>query len=287
MTTEDIQDEIERTRGEMATTLSAIERKLSPRQIMDQAVDTMRELASDQSRVGAIVRDNPIPLALIGLGIGWLAIAGTMSRRQGETESGSYESMEGVGRSWGGSADMGASGGATYGYAAGTEAAADAESAAYGTAGAAEYAAGGNGQGVRDKAGRLAQEASERASRATQGARQRVNQWTRSARSSASQAADRTWENYQQHPLTMGLVAMMAGAALGAMLPTSRREQEFMGGAAEDLVSRARETGAEVMDKAARVADRAVQAAKDETRQSLGEEKEGAKLAGSPSTMTH
>ncbi|MBI5162736.1 MAG: DUF3618 domain-containing protein [Magnetospirillum sp.] len=82
MTTEDIQEQIERTRGEMASTLSAIERKLSPRQLMDQAVDTMRELASDQSRVSQMVRENPIPLALIGLGIGWLAVAGSVGRRE-------------------------------------------------------------------------------------------------------------------------------------------------------------------------------------------------------------
>lgn len=276
MTTEDIQDEIERTRGEMATTLSAIERKLSPRQIMDQAVDTMRELASDQSRVGNVVRENPIPLALIGLGIGWLAIAGSMSRRKGGSEAASYESMEGVGSSsWSGTSEVSGSGAATYGYAPGAEA------SGYGTAGAADYG-GGNGQGVREKAS----QAGERARQATQGARQRVSQWSRSARSSASQAAERTWETYQEHPFTMGLVALMAGAALGAVLPTSRREREMMGSTGDELLSRARETGSEVMDKAARVADRAVQAAKDETKQAFREEKEGTS-AGTQSTMTH
>lgn len=276
MTTEDIQDEIERTRGEMATTLSAIERKLSPRQIMDQAVDTMRELASDQSRVGTVVRENPIPLALIGLGIGWLAIAGTMRRSRAGSESASYESMEGVAPSWSSSAEL-AGGGATYGYAPGAEA------SGYGSAGSAEYTAGGNGQGMREKAS----QAGERVSQAASGARRRVSQWGRSARSSASQAAERTWETYQQHPFTMGLVALMVGAALGAILPTSRREREMIGSAAEELASRARETGSEVMDKAARVADRAVQAAKEETRQALREEKESSSLTGSSSTMTH
>lgn len=275
MTTEDIEDEIERTRGEMATTLSAIERKLSPRQIMDQAVDTMRELASDQSRVGIVVRENPIPLALIGLGIGWLAIAGAMSRRKAGAEEGAYESMEGVAPgTWSGTAEI--SGGATYGYAPG------AESSGYGSAGAAEYGAGGNGQGLREKAGL----AGERVSQAAAGARQRVSQWSRSARSSAGHMAERTWETYQEHPFTMGLVALMAGAALGAVLPTSRRERAMMGGTADELVGRARETGAEMIDKAARVADRAVQAAKEETKQVFREEKEGPST-GASSTMTH
>ena len=78
MTTEQIQQEIERTRGELEGTLHAIERKLSARQLMDQAVDTMRDLTNANSRIGSAVRDNPIPLAIIGLGIGWLALSETM-----------------------------------------------------------------------------------------------------------------------------------------------------------------------------------------------------------------
>lgn len=278
MTTEDIQDEIERTRGEMATTLSAIERKLSPRQIMDQAVDTMRELASDQSRVGSVVRENPLPLALIGLGIGWLAISGAMSRSRSGASSteGSYESMEGA-AGWGGTELSGAS---TYGYAPG------AEGSGYGTAGSAEYASGGGNGGMRERASQVTGEAGARLSQATTGARARVSQWSRQARSSASQAADRTWDAYQEHPLTMGFVAVLVGAALGALVPVSRREEEMMKGTADDLVSRAREAGSEVMDKAARVADRAVQAAKDETKQAFREEK-GTSPTGTTSTMTH
>lgn len=278
MTTEDIQDEIERTRGEMATTLSAIERKLSPRQIMDQAVDTMRELASDRSRVGNVVRENPLPLALIGLGIGWLAVSGAMSRRSGAAEE-SYESMEGVG-GW-----SGTEGAAGSGYTTGAEA------AGYGTAGSAEYAAaaraaGGNGQRVR--AGQLAEAAGEKLSRATSGARERVSQWGSAARSTAGEAADRTWDAYQQHPLTMGFVAALIGAAFGALVPTSRRERELMEGSAEGLISRAKETGSEAMDKAARVAERAVQAAKEETRQAFREETPATTTTTTgPSTMTH
>ena len=97
MTAEDIEHEIARTRGEMADTLTAIERKLSPQQIMDQAVDTMRDFLSDRSRVAEMVRDNPIPLALVGLGLGWLAVTAATSRRAGASaRAGSYESMEGV-----------------------------------------------------------------------------------------------------------------------------------------------------------------------------------------------
>ncbi len=97
MTTDEIQTEIERTRTVMADTLNAIERKLSPGKILDQAVNTMHELAHGQSRVGHLVRENPIPLALIGLGVGWMAMNGKGIGKKGKKIlEESYESMEGI-----------------------------------------------------------------------------------------------------------------------------------------------------------------------------------------------
>lgn len=254
MTTEDIEDEIARTRGEMADTLTAIERKLSPQQIMDQAVDTMRDILTNRTRLAEMVRDNPVPLALIGLGIGWLAVSAATAGggRQG-ARVGSYESMEGVSPGWGG----GDTGG---GYAP------DVDNPAYGTAGSAEYAA--------------AQVAETREGRrdAAQRRRGRVGEWGRQARASANQAAGRTRDAYQDHPLTMGAVALVVGAAVGALLPRSRAEGEALGG---DLARQARQTGGELAEKAGRIAERAVQGAKEEGERAFRQE------AGSPSGMTH
>ncbi|MBC7954102.1 MAG: DUF3618 domain-containing protein [Rhodospirillaceae bacterium] len=258
--TEHIEDEIERTRGEMASTLNAIERKLSPKQIMDQAVDTMRELASDQSRVAQVVRDNPIPLALIGLGIGWLAVSGSMGRRASASE-GSYESMEGLAPAWGSGA----------------------EDQAYGSAGSAEYVAGGEGHDIRDRASQLAGSARESMSRAADSTRGKVSQWSRQARSSANQAAGRTRDAYQDHPLTMGVVAALVGAAVGAILPRSRAESETLGQAAGDVLRQARQAGSELVDKAGRVIERTAQAAKDEAERAYRQEG----IPGTTSSMTH
>lgn len=257
--TEHIEDEIERTRDEMASTLNAIERKLSPKQIMDQAVDTMRDLASDQSRVAQIVRDNPLPLALIGLGIGWLAVSGSMSRRS-STPEGSYESMEGLAPAWGSGV----------------------ESQTYGSAGSAEYT-GSESRDIRDRASQLAGTARESVSRAADSTRGKVSEWSRQARTSANQAAGRTREAYMDHPLTMGVVAALVGAAVGAMLPRSRVEAETLGQAAGDVMRQARQAGSDLVDKAGRVADRAVQAAKEEGERAYRQEGS----PGTTSSMTH
>lgn len=269
MTAEDIEHEIARTRGEMADTLTAIERKLSPQQIMDQAVDTMRDFLSDRSRVAQVVRENPIPLALIGLGLGWLAVTATTSRRSGSGAAvGSYESMEGVSPAWGGD-ETGT------GYAPGVE------SPVYGTAGSAEYVGTGGGAGASAKAAQ-AREAMRKAALQTRG---RVDQWSRQARMSARQAAGRTRDAFEERPLVMGMVAMAVGAAVGAMLPRSRTEEETLGDMGGELAARARETGSQLAEKATRVAERAMEGAREEG----GKEAERAFRTepGSPSGMTH
>ncbi|HTH15937.1 MAG TPA: DUF3618 domain-containing protein [Magnetospirillum sp.] len=255
MSTEEIEVEIERTRGEMADILTAIERKLSLQQIMDQAVDTMREFLSDRSRIADMVRENPIPLALVGLGVGWMAVSAA-SGRSAEARMGSYESMEGVGSGWGG----------------------ESGTAGYGSAGAgAEYA----GAGAAERLEGRSHQAREAMQNAAERARSRVNQWSHQARASAYQAAGRTRDAYHDHPLTMGAAALMLGAAVGALLPRSRAESQLIGEKAGTLAHQARQAGSELVEKAGRVAERAVQAGKEEGERALRQE------SGSPSSMTH
>jgi ElaB/YqjD/DUF883 family membrane-anchored ribosome-binding protein len=250
MRSEDIQNEIERTRGEMADTLQAIERKLSPRQLMDQAVDTMRDIASDYSRVGQAVRENPIPLALIGLGVGWLAITNI----RGGSASADIGSASETGGAWGAST-MG-----DYGAGAG------APTSGYGAEGA---------EGLKQRAADMASQAKARLSESASSARARVSQWGSSARRQAGEAADATVETYQEHPLTMGVVAMLLGAAIGAMLPRSSVERRMLG--QSDLGLRTREAVRQTAEQIKSTGQEAMSAVSERIEESLG----------GPSSMTH
>lgn len=307
MKPEEIQEEIERTRGDMATTIDAIERKLNPRQLMDQAVDTMRDLTSEDTNVGRMVRDNPVPLALIGLGLGWLAVSSMMKREEEEAVGGygSYESLEGVegttGSAWGSPGGMETARSADYGYG-GYAGAGSSASSGYGTSG---YGAesGYTGQqskgGMRERAGQMADQAREKLDRATQESRMRMSQWTRSARHQASNVADRTWETYQDHPLTMGLVAAMLGAAIGAILPRSRIEREVMGPQAREMLHKARETAGDFAERAGHVASTAAEKVKEEVKEGMRDVSQatreearaqgltGQKGGGQGSSLTH
>lgn len=109
---EEIRADIEQTRAEMTETINAIQERLSPQHLMEQAKDTVREATIGRmehmvSNVGdkigevaeqttyevteqaggvlRLVRENPVPAAIAGLGLGWLFMKGRDSdqRRRG------------------------------------------------------------------------------------------------------------------------------------------------------------------------------------------------------------
>ena len=75
---------MERTRARVSSTLDQLRDRLSPGQMMDEMLDYARGSGgADFARnLGAAVRDNPVPVMLIGAGIGWLMFAGSRDTRQ-------------------------------------------------------------------------------------------------------------------------------------------------------------------------------------------------------------
>ena len=80
---EEVQREVRQSRAEVEETLEAIQERLAPGQLFEQAVDYMRSSnGSDFLRnFGAAVRDNPVPVALVGTGLAWLILSGSRARR--------------------------------------------------------------------------------------------------------------------------------------------------------------------------------------------------------------
>ncbi len=76
---EEIEGDLEDTRAEIDTTLTQIERRLSPEQLVDQALDYLRR-GDTGTRLGEVIKRNPLPVALIGVGLTWLAFAAWSDR---------------------------------------------------------------------------------------------------------------------------------------------------------------------------------------------------------------
>ena len=79
--TEEILREIESTRSDMDHTLTAIERKLTPGQLVDQGLDYLRGSGANEfvHNLGGSVKQNPLPVALVGIGLAWLMAGGRNS----------------------------------------------------------------------------------------------------------------------------------------------------------------------------------------------------------------
>lgn len=80
---EEIQAEIARTRQEMDGTLSALENRLTPGQLYDQGMQYLRNNGGAEfvSNLGQQAKHNPLPVALVGIGLAWL-----MATRNSGTE---------------------------------------------------------------------------------------------------------------------------------------------------------------------------------------------------------
>ncbi len=71
---DEILAEIDRTRGELDSTLSAIEHRLTPGQLVDQGLDYLRNSGGTEfvKNLGTSAKQNPLPVALVGIGLAWL-----------------------------------------------------------------------------------------------------------------------------------------------------------------------------------------------------------------------
>jgi hypothetical protein len=83
----EIERDLARTRAEMDDTMRAIEEKVTPGEWVDQAFQYVADSAFEYARfIGRGIRKNPLPLALTGIGISWLVLAGGRESRTTEYE---------------------------------------------------------------------------------------------------------------------------------------------------------------------------------------------------------
>jgi ElaB/YqjD/DUF883 family membrane-anchored ribosome-binding protein len=271
---EEIESDIERTRADFSSTIEALQHKLTPSQMMDQAVDYALSTTPGAFSANLVnsVRDNPVPVALIGVGIAWLMAAGRQSG--GHAQRSRYPT--GTRRTT---------------FYPGADAAYD------GDYYSEPRGAGSSGDGMlqraasktretahdlRDKASEVGQRLSdtasgltERAQQASSTARSRLHESAESAQARVSdmgqrsrteyyRAKDRVGQLLDEQPLLVGAVGIAIGAALGAALPNTRRENELMGGTRDDLLGRVKETALEQAETVKQSAQRVAEVAKNE-----------------------
>lgn len=256
---EQIQSDIQQTRSDMGETLDAIRNKFSPGELLDQALTYFKssnggnragigETTSEwANNLGDMVKQNPVPVALIGAGVAWLMMGGSRHTASPGPRTSLYEPR----------ADI---------Y--------DAYDAPVSRTQGDQERSG----GFKERAGEMASGAQERMSAAGErvggmaaSAREGVGHTAERLRHQARQQGGRTKETFSylrdEQPLVLGALGFALGAALGAGLPPTQREDELMGETRDQVVHRAQELGGEQLDRAKHVAATAGTAALEQANQ--------------------
>lgn len=268
----EIERDVERSRARVTDTIEELRSRMSPGQIMDQMVDYAKTSggAEFMRNLGGSVRDNPLPILLIGAGIGWLMLARTSDRSTGhagvqrrlpppepeyfpeydETDLAEPGQFGDADRQGGGPMSLGERVG--RGAAAVRDAAADASDAVSGAArrasanarGLAERTVAATG-GIAEKTSELAEGASRVGSTAVQQVRMRYHD-ARDAVSGVAQSAKSNWASMvEERPLLIGAFGLAVGAVLGAVLPRTAAEDRMIGEVSDATLGKVKEAARE------------------------------------------
>ena len=274
---------IEQTRSNMSETIDAIQEKLSPSNLVQQAKETVKDATIGKatnvisnagnavgdavtttgdrakgfgSTVVETIRQNPVPAALAGLGLGWLVMSG----RKHSSDTSAYQSRSqdrpsGYKRQY------------DYGYPSRYEGQPPPSS----TIGEAARGAQNTVGQAADTAGQVASQARDAAGQAVGQVQDTAAQLGMQAQYQAQRAASGFQEMIEERPLAVAAGAVALGLAIGLSIPTTPQENRLMGETRDSLVDQAQQTVQETAQKVQSVAQEAVGAAKEEAQQQFSD----------------
>ena len=295
---EQLEREAEQTRTHIADTLDELRARMTPGHVVDQLLDYAHD-SSGGMFVGNLRRqvvNNPLPVALMGAGIAWLAMAGGRSGANGRATPKNRMSrtrpVAGDDTGSAGDTRKGMREAAYSGFAAAadkTSSTGKAVGSAYNEATARAGAMTENlGENLRDTARSAAGSVKDTASAAYDSvaettsaaygmAADRMGRAESTLRESASslqgnlsEAGGGLMQLLRDQPLVMLGLGLTVGAIIGAALPSTEMEEELMGDRSDAVKREAADFVEQQIDKGKAVAEQAFQGAKEEAeRQGL------------------
>ena len=252
----EIREEIAQTRVEMSETIEAIQEKLRPANLVSDATervksattekvknmaDTASETAQDMMRgsreraydmvEGA--KQNPIPALMIGAGVAWLLMG---SRNKGNDYSD---------RGWSQYSTRNVRGASSSGddYYRSTEANySDVDNrSAYNRTSTGSTQYGGSGRSYGSSQYNQGSQYGYGNEGWTEGTSRALADAGDTARQTVRRTSNQLQRMLRDNPLLVGAAAVLAGAAIGASLPETERENQLMGEARDSVVDRAQE----------------------------------------------
>jgi hypothetical protein len=230
----EIERDIRHTRAEIDRTLGALQDKLSPGQLLDQALGYMKTVPGEfATNLGRSLRDNPLPVTLLGIGLGWLMMTprpdgyGPRSRQRSTRTSFSgvaAESLE------------------------------EAETL--------EARVNEEVQAQAERVGDYAQQAWDQGKRLAH----RAEGYGQSAWDQGKRATDAVTRFVDDYPFAVAAFGLAIGVAAAACLPRSRREDELLGETSDRVKQAVRDTASEQAEMTIRSASSGTEANREAER---------------------
>jgi ElaB/YqjD/DUF883 family membrane-anchored ribosome-binding protein len=256
-----LEREIDQTRANMDRTLGALERKFSPGQLLDQAMEFAREnggeLASNLSRS---IKENPMPALLTAVGLAWMVASSNRPKSSmSDTYEDRYEPPEDFDTiefdETGNEDDTGDEKEPLTEKAQRLKASAE---------------------GTLTEAGQRVKSAAQRTRQKLAGSKQTLSAGLRKTSGTAQIQTQRVREGFNnlltEQPLVLGALGIAVGAVIGAALPATEQEDRLLGSVRDKTLAEVKQRGAEsynqVREKVSAVGEEAKQSISNAVRES-------------------
>lgn len=238
-----------------------------------------RRQSQDSGSMLSSMTSNPIPLALVGIGLGWLALSSTgydrriarsstvrnARHRMGDAVDYARETLSDAGesvRNAASSAYDSASGAVSSAY----DSASGTVSGMMGGSDSDHPSGRGDLHGQRHSQGYVSRGVSRLSS---------MTPSTDHLRHRAHDMSTGFWDLVEDHPIVAGAMGVALGAAIGAALPGTRYEKQWVGDYADEATERAKSIAMDALDRGTRAAQAAaqtvVESAKEDVRDVVSE----------------
>ncbi len=258
-TTNQIEAEIEQTRAEMSETINAIQERLSPQHLAEQAKDAVYDATIGTAKgVGSnmleTIKQNPLPAAIAALSIGWLFRKSSSMNNQNSNQSRRYATQPYQPYQQYQPYEQ-------YGYDTRYRSAAYDDRSAGITDRVGDVA-----ENVKDRVGDVAENVKDQAQHMASNVRHQAEHYGDQAMEQVDEARDWLQHTMNTNPMALAAVAVAVGTAVGLALPGTPVENRVMGEARESLVEKVQETASQTIDKVQNVAKEVASTAEDEVK---------------------
>jgi hypothetical protein len=282
-----IESDLARTRARMDDRLTELQERLTPGQIIDDVMAYFRGHQAGDIAHSLVesVKNNPVPVALTGVGLTWLIASNTVGTSRPRSRAASAAPAR-DGRRWANknefdrhirAVDDSVARRPDETESAFQERLNDARATALGIARDAQDTAESFGRRIQDALTSARQSVSDAVTDLSDRASNAARQMTGAARDqisqngqSAQRMATNVFSNVADSPVMLGALSFAVGAVLGAVVPQSTREEEVLGDIARQARDGASALAQHAVDSGKAVTRQVVQAGQDAVNQHLG-----------------